>query len=38
VPANPLAGRRYRDELVHATDRLQGWAQAYSELGQLRGA
>lgn len=35
---NPLAGRRYRDELVNATDRLQGWAQAYSELGQLRGA
>ena len=35
---NPLAGRRYRDELVNATDRLQGWAQAYHELGQLRGA
>lgn len=30
--------RRYRDELVEATDRLQGWAQAYNELGQLRGA
>jgi len=36
---HPAPGaRRYREELVDATDRLQGWAQAYSELGQLRGA
>ena len=27
---------RYRDELVNATDRLQGWAQAFDELGNLR--
>lgn len=36
--SNPPVGSRYRDELVHATDRLQGWAHAYSELGALRGA
>lgn len=35
---SPMAQQRYRDELVHATDRLQGWAQAFEELGQLRGA
>lgn len=34
-----LAGsRRYRTELVGATDRLLGWAQAFDELGGLRGA
>jgi hypothetical protein len=25
--------QRYRDELVEATDRLIGWAQAFDELG-----
>ncbi|MGN7779134.1 phage shock envelope stress response protein PspM [Mycolicibacterium sp. 22603] len=41
VSYSPMARQRYRDELVHATDRLQGWAQAYSdlrELGARRGA
>ncbi len=33
-----MSQRRYRDELVMATDRLTGWAQAFDELGQLRGA
>ena len=27
--------QRYRDELVGATDRLLGWAQAFDELGGL---
>lgn len=35
---SPMTQRRHRDELVNATDRLQGWVQAYSELGHLRGA
>lgn len=35
---SPITQQRYRDELVNATDRLQGWAQAYSELGYRRGA
>lgn len=30
---SPMYGSRYRDELVDATDRLQGWAQAFDELG-----
>lgn len=30
--------RRYRDELAGATDRLVCWAQAFDELGGLRGA
>jgi hypothetical protein len=30
------AQQRYRDELVEATDRLVGWAQAFDELGGLR--
>lgn len=41
VSQSPMAQQRYRDELVHATDRLQGWAQAYSDLrdiGVRRGA
>lgn len=38
VPNTPMTAQRYRDELTGATDRLQGWAQAYHELGQLRGA
>ncbi len=35
--APPLADsrQRYRDELVSATDRLVGWAQAFDELGGL---
>jgi hypothetical protein len=36
MSSSPMYGRRYRDELVNATDRLQGWAQAFDELGQLR--
>lgn len=35
APNTPMTRQRYRDELVGATDRLQGWAQAYSELGEL---
>jgi hypothetical protein len=35
---SPMTRQRYRDELVGATDRLQGWAQAYSELGHRREA
>ncbi len=31
------AQQRYRDELVGATDRLMGWAQAFDELGGLPG-
>lgn len=30
--------QRYRTELAGATDRLVGWAQAFDELGKLRGA
>lgn len=30
--------QRYRAELAGATDRLVGWAQAFEELGKLRGA
>jgi hypothetical protein len=30
-----VAQQRYRDELVGATDRLMGWAQAFDELGGL---
>ena len=32
------AAHRYRPELAGATDRLVGWAQAFDELGGLRGA
>ncbi|MCV7351628.1 phage shock envelope stress response protein PspM [Mycobacterium parmense] len=32
------AAQRYRAELAGATDRLAGWAQAFDELGGLRGA
>lgn len=35
---SPLSARRHREELVGATDRLYGWAQAFDELGRLRGA
>ena len=38
MPSSPMSAQRYRDELVNATDRLTGWAQAFDELGQLRRA
>jgi len=34
--SSPMARRRYRDELVGATDRLLGWAQAFDELNAPR--
>lgn len=36
--SSPMSRQRYRDELVGATDRLVGWAQAFDELGELRRA
>lgn len=36
--SSPMSRQRYRDELVGATDRLIGWAQAFDELGELRRA
>jgi hypothetical protein len=33
MSSSAVYGRRYRDELVNATDRLQGWAHAFDELG-----
>jgi hypothetical protein len=38
MSSSPMSRQRYRDELVHATDRLVGWAQAFDELGHLRRA
>ncbi|MGD9620416.1 MAG: hypothetical protein AB7G47_07745 [Mycolicibacterium sp.] len=38
MSSSPMSQRRYRDELVLATDRLTGWAQAFDELGRLKGA
>ncbi|MDY6998477.1 MAG: hypothetical protein SW019_17905 [Actinomycetota bacterium] len=38
LSSSPMSQRRYRDQLVAATDRLTGWAQAFDELGRLRGA
>lgn len=38
LSSSPMSQRRYRDELGMATDRLMGWAQAFDELGRLRGA
>ncbi|KUI20098.1 hypothetical protein [Mycobacterium sp. GA-2829] len=38
MSSSPMYGRRHREELVAATDRLQGWAQAFDELGHLRRA
>jgi hypothetical protein len=38
MSSSPMSQQRYRDELVNATDRLLGWAQAFDELGRLRGA
>jgi hypothetical protein len=35
---SPMTAQRHRNELTGATDRLHGWAQAYGELGRLRGA
>ena len=32
--SSPMSGQRYRDELVSATDRLLGWAQAFDELNR----
>ncbi|HEU4362402.1 MAG TPA: hypothetical protein VFR27_12980 [Mycobacterium sp.] len=32
---SPMSRQRYRDELLGATDRLVGWAQAFDELGSL---
>lgn len=36
MSSSSMYGQRYRHELVNATDRLQGWAQAFDELGHLR--
>jgi hypothetical protein len=38
LSSSPMTQQRYRDELSNATDRLIGWAQAFDELGHLRGA
>jgi hypothetical protein len=38
MSSSPMSQQRYRDELVNATDRLLGWAQAFDELGSLRRA
>ncbi len=38
VDSGLTASPRYRAELTAATDRLIGWAQAFDELGGLRGA
>ena len=38
LSSSPMGAQRYRHELGAATDRLVGWAQAFDELGHLRGA
>jgi hypothetical protein len=38
LSSSPMSAQRYRYELGSATDRLAGWAQAFDELGHLRGA
>lgn len=38
MSSSPMSAQRHRHELVDATDRLAGWAQAFDELGHLRGA
>ena len=38
MSSSPMSAQRYRHELGNATDRLAGWAQAFDELGHLRGA
>lgn len=35
VAGSPMTQQRYRDDVVNATDRLQGWAHAFDELGEL---
>lgn len=34
APNSPMSQQQYREELVSATDRLLGWAQAFDELGR----
>ncbi|HOW95278.1 MAG TPA: hypothetical protein PLF91_12400 [Mycolicibacterium fallax] len=36
--ASPMSAQRYRGELIGATDRMLGWADAFEQLGQLRRA
>lgn len=36
--ASPMSTQRYRGELVGATDRMLGWADAFEQLGELRRA
>jgi len=36
MSSSPMSQQRYRNELAEATDRLQGWSQAFDELGRLR--
>jgi hypothetical protein len=38
LSSSPMSTQRFRQELVTATDRMVGWAQALDELGHLRGA
>lgn len=38
MSSSPMSTQRHRHELGNATDRLAGWAQAFDELGHLRGA
>jgi mitochondrial fission protein ELM1 len=38
MSSSAMSTERYRHELVTATDRLTGWAQAFDELGHLRRA
>ncbi|MCV7423304.1 hypothetical protein H7K45_22380 [Mycobacterium yunnanensis] len=38
MSTSAMSAQRQRHELGHATDRLAGWAQAFDELGHLRGA
>ncbi|MET0450343.1 MAG: hypothetical protein ABW137_00775 [Mycobacterium sp.] len=38
MSSSPMSAQRHRHELGAATDRLAGWAQAFDELGHLRGA
>jgi hypothetical protein len=38
MSSSPMVQRRHRDQLLSATDRLTGWAQAFDELGRVRGA
>jgi hypothetical protein len=38
MSSSPMSAQRYRHELGTATDRMVGWAKAFDELGDLRGA